>query len=157
MLKLCAMCEQYGLINFKFSLILVHAFVWKLSLILQMVDTFCTWALWLDKLAGFWSMLFFWSYKSKNIYRIYWPLRHYWSLFWNLLNLFLSNPYVICLYILGNFKLLPVHRLCWEKFGWIGQKADELLLPVLKEYNKREVRNFVLIISSLFLLTFLLY
>lgn len=31
------------------------------------------------------------------------------------------------------------NRLCWEKFGWSTQKADELLLPVLKEYNKREV------------------
>uniref|UniRef100_A0A9I9E477 RRM domain-containing protein n=1 Tax=Cucumis melo TaxID=3656 RepID=A0A9I9E477_CUCME len=31
-------------------------------------------------------------------------------------------------------------RLCWEKFGWENSKADELLLPVLKEYNKREAR-----------------
>lgn len=31
------------------------------------------------------------------------------------------------------------YRLCWEKFGWSTEKADELLLPVLKEYNKREV------------------
>ncbi|KAM7280360.1 hypothetical protein ACFE04_007494 [Oxalis oulophora] len=31
-------------------------------------------------------------------------------------------------------------RLCWEKFGWGSQKSDELLLPVLKEYNKRETQ-----------------
>ncbi|KAK3033566.1 hypothetical protein RJ639_032414 [Escallonia herrerae] len=30
--------------------------------------------------------------------------------------------------------------LCWEKFGWGTQKADELLLPVLKEYNKHETQ-----------------
>jgi ABC-type antimicrobial peptide transport system ATPase subunit len=30
-------------------------------------------------------------------------------------------------------------RLCWERFGWNKEKADELLLPVLKEYNKHEV------------------
>lgn len=33
-------------------------------------------------------------------------------------------------------------RLCWEKFGWGASKADELLLPVLKEYNKHEVTTF---------------
>ncbi|XP_043806922.1 DNA repair protein UVH3 isoform X3 [Manihot esculenta] len=31
-------------------------------------------------------------------------------------------------------------RLCWEKFGWGIQKSDELLLPVLKEYNKHETQ-----------------
>lgn len=35
--------------------------------------------------------------------------------------------------------------MCWEKFGWTSQKADELLLPVLKEYNKHEVRDFAFI------------
>uniref|UniRef100_A0A803MVL3 XPG-I domain-containing protein n=1 Tax=Chenopodium quinoa TaxID=63459 RepID=A0A803MVL3_CHEQI len=30
--------------------------------------------------------------------------------------------------------------LCWEKFGWASQKADELLSPVLKEYNKHETQ-----------------
>lgn len=33
-----------------------------------------------------------------------------------------------------------LRKLCWEKFGWSTQKADELLLPVLKEYNKRETQ-----------------
>lgn len=33
-------------------------------------------------------------------------------------------------------------RVCWEKFGWSSQKADELLVPVLKEYNKHEVGPF---------------
>ncbi|CAI0455887.1 unnamed protein product [Linum tenue] len=31
-------------------------------------------------------------------------------------------------------------RLCWERFGWNVQKSQELLLPVLKEYNKRETQ-----------------
>ncbi|VAH87941.1 unnamed protein product [Triticum turgidum subsp. durum] len=31
-------------------------------------------------------------------------------------------------------------RLCWERFGWNKEKADELLLPVLKEYNKHETQ-----------------
>lgn len=34
-----------------------------------------------------------------------------------------------------------LYRLCWEKFGWATQKADELLVPVLKEYDKHEVRS----------------
>ena len=33
------------------------------------------------------------------------------------------------------------YRLCWEKFGWGSQKVDELIIPVLKEYDKREVRS----------------
>ncbi|XP_027929634.1 DNA repair protein UVH3 isoform X2 [Vigna unguiculata] len=40
----------------------------------------------------------------------------------------------------GKPDHLVLRKLCWEKFGWIGQKADELLLPVLKEYNKRETQ-----------------
>ncbi|KAJ6691196.1 DNA REPAIR PROTEIN COMPLEMENTING XP-G CELLS [Salix koriyanagi] len=39
----------------------------------------------------------------------------------------------------GKPDLHSLHRLCWEKFGWHIQKSDELLLPVLKEYNKYEV------------------
>ncbi|KAI3793957.1 hypothetical protein L1987_36580 [Smallanthus sonchifolius] len=36
---------------------------------------------------------------------------------------------------------LFVHRkLCFDKFGWGAQKADELLQPVLKEYNKHETQ-----------------
>ncbi|KAA0043127.1 putative tetraacyldisaccharide 4'-kinase [Cucumis melo var. makuwa] len=34
-----------------------------------------------------------------------------------------------------------VKELCWKKFGWENSKADELLLPVLKEYNKHEKLN----------------
>ncbi|XP_038903932.1 DNA repair protein UVH3 isoform X2 [Benincasa hispida] len=33
-----------------------------------------------------------------------------------------------------------LRRLCWEKFGWENSKADELLLPVLKEYSKHETQ-----------------
>ncbi|ONI19492.1 hypothetical protein PRUPE_3G281300 [Prunus persica] len=33
-----------------------------------------------------------------------------------------------------------LRKLCWEKFGWGTQKADELLIPVLKEYDKRETQ-----------------
>lgn len=33
-----------------------------------------------------------------------------------------------------------LRRLCWEKFGWDNSKADELLLPVLKEYSKHETQ-----------------
>lgn len=38
-------------------------------------------------------------------------------------------------------------RLCWEKFGWGSLKSDELLLPVLREYEKREVRHLSQILS----------
>ncbi|KAF9663469.1 hypothetical protein SADUNF_Sadunf17G0053700 [Salix dunnii] len=40
----------------------------------------------------------------------------------------------------GKPDLHSLHRLCWEKFGWHIQKSDELLLPVLKEYNKYETQ-----------------
>ncbi|XP_073261818.1 DNA repair protein UVH3 isoform X3 [Populus alba] len=40
----------------------------------------------------------------------------------------------------GKPDLHALHRLCWEKFGWNFQKSDELLLPVLKEYNKHETQ-----------------
>ncbi|KAJ7974538.1 DNA repair protein UVH3 [Quillaja saponaria] len=40
----------------------------------------------------------------------------------------------------GKPDRLVLRKLCWEKFGWTGQKADELLLPVLKEYNKHETQ-----------------
>ncbi|XP_047329850.1 DNA repair protein UVH3 [Impatiens glandulifera] len=33
-----------------------------------------------------------------------------------------------------------LRKLCSEKFGWNYQKADELLLPVFKEYNKHETQ-----------------
>jgi hypothetical protein len=36
-------------------------------------------------------------------------------------------------------KISSSFRLCWEQFGWVKEKADELLLPVLREYNKHEV------------------
>ncbi|KAA8548070.1 hypothetical protein F0562_004669 [Nyssa sinensis] len=40
----------------------------------------------------------------------------------------------------GKPDLFVLRKLCWEKFGWGSQKADELLLPVLKEYNKHETQ-----------------
>ncbi|XP_058188296.1 DNA repair protein UVH3 isoform X2 [Rhododendron vialii] len=40
----------------------------------------------------------------------------------------------------GKPDLFFLRKLCWEKFGWNTQKADELLLPVLKEYNKHETQ-----------------
>lgn len=40
----------------------------------------------------------------------------------------------------GKPDLFVLRKLCWEKFGWGNQKADELLLPVLKEYNKHETQ-----------------
>ncbi|XP_029116376.1 DNA repair protein UVH3 isoform X2 [Elaeis guineensis] len=40
----------------------------------------------------------------------------------------------------GKPDLVLLRRLCWERFGWGNQKADELLIPVLKEYNKHETQ-----------------
>lgn len=40
----------------------------------------------------------------------------------------------------GKPDVFSLRRLCWEKFGWASQKADELLSPVLKEYNKHETQ-----------------
>ncbi|CAL0318694.1 unnamed protein product [Lupinus luteus] len=40
----------------------------------------------------------------------------------------------------GKPDHLVLRKLCWEKFGWASQKTDELLLPVLKEYNKHETQ-----------------
>lgn len=40
----------------------------------------------------------------------------------------------------GKPDLFVLRKLCWEKFGWGASKADELLLPVLKEYNKHETQ-----------------
>ncbi|CAL9118255.1 unnamed protein product [Musa acuminata var. zebrina] len=40
----------------------------------------------------------------------------------------------------GKPDLPLLRKLCWEKFGWTTQKADELLVPVLKEYNKHETQ-----------------
>ncbi|KAK9271977.1 hypothetical protein L1049_002344 [Liquidambar formosana] len=40
----------------------------------------------------------------------------------------------------GKPDLFVLRKSCWEKFGWTSQKADELLLPVLKEYNKHETQ-----------------
>ncbi|KAM0022626.1 putative exodeoxyribonuclease I [Helianthus debilis subsp. tardiflorus] len=40
----------------------------------------------------------------------------------------------------GKPDLFVLRKLCFEKFGWGTQKADELLLPVLKEYNKHETQ-----------------
>ncbi|CAN8266105.1 unnamed protein product [Cochlearia groenlandica] len=40
----------------------------------------------------------------------------------------------------GKPDLLVLKKLCLEKFGWNGKKTDDLLLPVLKEYEKRETQ-----------------
>ncbi|KAJ0854621.1 putative exodeoxyribonuclease I [Helianthus annuus] len=40
----------------------------------------------------------------------------------------------------GKPDLFVLRKLCFEKFGWGTQKSDELLLPVLKEYNKHETQ-----------------
>ncbi|XP_072985440.1 DNA repair protein UVH3 isoform X2 [Typha latifolia] len=40
----------------------------------------------------------------------------------------------------GKPDLVLLQKLCWETFGWNKQKADELLVPVLKEYNKHETQ-----------------
>ncbi|CAN6448080.1 unnamed protein product [Victoria cruziana] len=40
----------------------------------------------------------------------------------------------------GKPDLSELRKLCWGKFGWANQKADELLLPVLKEYNRHETQ-----------------
>ncbi|KAG9448758.1 hypothetical protein H6P81_008723 [Aristolochia fimbriata] len=40
----------------------------------------------------------------------------------------------------GKPDLSVLRKLCWEKFGWNNHKADELLIPVLKEYNKHETQ-----------------
>lgn len=40
----------------------------------------------------------------------------------------------------GKPDRLVLRTLCWEKFGWDGKKTDDVLLPVLKEYEKRETQ-----------------
>ncbi|WVZ55906.1 hypothetical protein U9M48_006507 [Paspalum notatum var. saurae] len=40
----------------------------------------------------------------------------------------------------GRPDLGLLRTLCWERFGWGKEKADELLLPVLREYNKHETQ-----------------
>ncbi|XP_020674035.1 DNA repair protein UVH3 isoform X1 [Dendrobium catenatum] len=40
----------------------------------------------------------------------------------------------------GKPDLPLLRKICWEKFGWPNQKADDLLVPVLKEYNKHETQ-----------------
>lgn len=52
--------------------------------------------------------------------------------------------------MLTRYTTIYACRLCSERFGWSNQKADELLLPVLKEYSKHEVWN--LLTSFLLLL-----
>ncbi|KAG7981918.1 hypothetical protein I3843_04G023000 [Carya illinoinensis] len=43
-------------------------------------------------------------------------------------------------FIWGKPDHFVLRKLCWEKFGWGNQKADELLVPVLKEYDKHETQ-----------------
>ncbi|XP_016496710.2 DNA repair protein UVH3 [Nicotiana tabacum] len=40
----------------------------------------------------------------------------------------------------GKPDVSVLRKVCWEKFGWSSQKADELLVSVLKEYNKHETQ-----------------
>ncbi|XP_017699575.3 DNA repair protein UVH3 [Phoenix dactylifera] len=40
----------------------------------------------------------------------------------------------------GKPDLVLLRKLCWERFGWGNQKADELLVPVLNEYSKHETQ-----------------
>ncbi|KAG0552283.1 hypothetical protein BDA96_01G495200 [Sorghum bicolor] len=40
----------------------------------------------------------------------------------------------------GRPDLGLLRKLCWERFGWGKEKADELLIPVLREYNKHETQ-----------------
>lgn len=40
----------------------------------------------------------------------------------------------------GRPDLMSLRKLCWEKFGWAKEKSDELLLPVLKEYDRHETQ-----------------
>ncbi|KAH7300955.1 hypothetical protein KP509_23G005600 [Ceratopteris richardii] len=40
----------------------------------------------------------------------------------------------------GRPDLEVLRRLCLEKFGWDRSKSEELLLPVLKEYDRRETQ-----------------
>ncbi|KAJ3688064.1 hypothetical protein LUZ61_017228 [Rhynchospora tenuis] len=40
----------------------------------------------------------------------------------------------------GKPDLNLLRKLCWERLGWNQQKADELLLPVLKEHSKHETQ-----------------
>ncbi|ERN10327.1 DNA repair protein UVH3 isoform X1 [Amborella trichopoda] len=43
-------------------------------------------------------------------------------------------------FLWGKPDLLFLRKLCWERFGWPSQKADELLLPVLREHNRHETQ-----------------
>ncbi|CAH9092387.1 unnamed protein product [Cuscuta epithymum] len=40
----------------------------------------------------------------------------------------------------GKPDVSVLRKLCWEKFGWTIQKTNELITPVLKEYNKHETQ-----------------
>eukprot|EP01018_Ginkgo_biloba_P014778 Gb_23486 [translate_table: standard] len=43
-------------------------------------------------------------------------------------------------FLWGRPDLMALRKLCWERFGWTKVKADELLLPVLKEYDRHETQ-----------------
>ncbi|XP_020092237.1 DNA repair protein UVH3 isoform X2 [Ananas comosus] len=40
----------------------------------------------------------------------------------------------------GKPDINLLRKMCWERFGWNSQKADELLVPVLNEYNKHQTQ-----------------
>lgn len=70
---------------------------------------------------------------------------------WNVPESF-PNPMVINAYVSpqvdnstesfswGRPDLEALRRLCFERFGWNKSKSDELLLPVLKEYDRHETQ-----------------
>lgn len=49
--------------------------------------------------------------------------------------LHLANSLISC----GQNNLSLYCRFCYERFSWSKEKADELLLSVLKEYDRHEV------------------
>ncbi|KAL2645532.1 hypothetical protein R1flu_013119 [Riccia fluitans] len=71
---------------------------------------------------------------------------------WNIPDSF-PSPAVIAAYIspmvdksketfsFGRPDLEALRRFCYEKFGWSKDKADELLLPVLKEFDRHETQT----------------
>ncbi|CAL4921377.1 unnamed protein product [Urochloa decumbens] len=91
------------------------------------------------------------SNKSERIKKIFMSKHRNVSKNWHIPSAFPSES-VISAYITpqvdnstepfswGRPDLGLLRKLCWERFGWGKEKADELLLPVLREYNKHETQ-----------------
>jgi hypothetical protein len=60
----------------------------------------------------------------------------------------IGNVLIMC-FLRENKLWGKACRFCSERFSWAKDKADELLLPVLKEYDRREVSC----VSAMFLLS----